>query len=76
MLLLALGAAAAGILLPRIKFGWALRCIEQNEDAAIVLGIDTLLHKSVAFALSGLFYRTRGCHLCDLDRLHRSHRRF
>jgi branched-chain amino acid transport system permease protein len=55
MLVLALAAVAAGMLIPRTKLGWALRCIEQNEDAAIVLGIDTLFHKSVAFALSGLF---------------------
>jgi branched-chain amino acid transport system permease protein len=55
MLGLAFAAVATGILIPRSKLGWALRCIEQNEDAAIVLGIDTLFHKSVAFALSGLF---------------------
>lgn len=51
---LALLAVAAGALVSRAKIGWALRCIEQNEDAAVVLGVDTLYYKTVAFGLSGI----------------------
>jgi branched-chain amino acid transport system permease protein len=35
------------------KVGFALRCIQQNEDAANVLGINTTGYKILAFALSG-----------------------
>ena len=39
----------------RARLGVALRCIEQNEDAAQVIGIDTRLAKVAAFAISSLF---------------------
>jgi branched-chain amino acid transport system permease protein len=35
--------------------GIRLRCIQQNEDAAIMLGINTLRYKVVAFVLSAVF---------------------
>ncbi len=54
MVSLALLAVATGVLVSRAKIGWALRCIEQNEDAAVVLGVDTLYYKTVAFVISGL----------------------
>lgn len=60
MVLLAVGAVGAGVLVSRAKIGWALRCIEQNEDAAVVLGIDTLYYKTAAFVLSGLIAGATG----------------
>lgn len=36
----------------RSRLGWAVRCIEQNEDAAIVLGVNTLAAKISVFAVS------------------------
>lgn len=54
MVVLAVAAVATGFAVARSKLGWALRCIEQNEDAAVVLGIDTLFYKTFAFVLSGL----------------------
>jgi branched-chain amino acid transport system permease protein len=43
------------IWIDRARLGVALRCIEQNEDAAQVIGIDTRLAKVAAFAISSLF---------------------
>lgn len=60
MVLLAAGAVATGVIVSRARLGWALRCIEQNEDAAIVLGINTLYYKTVAFVLSGLIAGATG----------------
>ena len=37
------------------KFGFGLRCIQQNEDAAIMLGINTPRYKVAAFTLSAVF---------------------
>ena len=51
---LAILTVGVGVLVARAKIGWALRCIEQNEDAAVVLGVDTLYYKTVAFVLSGV----------------------
>lgn len=34
------------------RLGWAMRCIEQNEDAAIVLGVNALATKILGFAAS------------------------
>ncbi len=45
----------AAIWLARSRLGVALRCIEQNEDAAQVIGIDTRRAKVAAFAISSLF---------------------
>ncbi len=49
--LITIGLAAAVL---RSRLGWALRCIEQNEDAAVVLGINATAAKTAAFALSAL----------------------
>lgn len=54
MVSLALLSVGVGVLVARAKIGWALRCIEQNEDAAVVLGVDTLYYKTIAFMISGL----------------------
>ena len=53
-----LGLAAlsvlVGALVARNKFGYALRAIHQDEDAAAAMGINTTRMKVLAFALSGL----------------------
>jgi branched-chain amino acid transport system permease protein len=36
------------------RLGWAMRCIEQNEDAATVLGVNTLATKIFALAASAV----------------------
>jgi branched-chain amino acid transport system permease protein len=42
------------------RFGVALRCIEQNEDAAAMIGIPVTLNKTYALALSALFASAGG----------------
>ncbi len=37
------------------RLGFGLRCIKQNEDAANMIGINTTIYKTSAFALSGVF---------------------
>src|SRR5260370_25975718 len=37
------------------RLGFGLRCIQQNEDAAIVLGINTPRYKVAALTLSAVF---------------------
>ena len=55
--LLFLGLAAVSVLVAglvaRNKFGYALRAINQDEDAAAAMGINTTRAKVLAFALSG-----------------------
>ena len=55
--LLFLGIAALSVLMAglvsRNKFGFALRAINQDEDAAASMGINTTRAKVVAFSLSG-----------------------
>jgi branched-chain amino acid transport system permease protein len=43
------------VIVTRHKIGFALRCIQQNEDAAIMLGVNARLYKAAAFTLSALF---------------------
>jgi branched-chain amino acid transport system permease protein len=60
MLAVAVATVTAGLLLDRSKLGFGLRCIEQNEDAAAILGVDTVRYKVIAFALSGVFVGIAG----------------
>jgi len=55
LLFLALAAVSVlvGGLVARNKFGYALRAINQDEDAAAAMGINTTRMKVLAFALSG-----------------------
>jgi branched-chain amino acid transport system permease protein len=39
----------------RSRLGFGLRCIEQNEDAAGMVGINTTRYKIIAYALSSMF---------------------
>lgn len=55
MTALAVLAALAAYWISRSRLGVALQCIEQNEDAAQVIGIDTRRAKVAAFAISSLY---------------------
>jgi len=44
----------------RGRLGFGLRCIQQNEDAANMAGIDTTRYKVIAYTLSALFCGTVG----------------
>jgi len=44
----------------RSRLGFGLRCIQQNEDAANMVGIDTTRYKVIAYILSALFCGTVG----------------
>lgn len=60
MLLLAALAFAASLLTRYSKLGFGLRCIQQNESAADMLGVNTTLYKVGAFVLSGVFVGAAG----------------
>lgn len=49
------------VIVDRSRLGYGLRCIQQNEDAAEMVGVDTNRYKVVAYALSALFCGTVGC---------------
>lgn len=60
MALLAILAFFASLWLARSKLGVALRCIEQNEDAAQIIGVNTLRAKTIAFVISSFFIGIAG----------------
>jgi len=60
MTALAILAALAAYWISRSRLGVALQCIEQNEDAAQVIGIDTRRAKIAAFAFSSLYVGMAG----------------
>ena len=60
MTALAVLAALAAYGISRSRLGVALQCIEQNEDAAQVIGIDTRRAKVAAFAISSLYVGVAG----------------
>jgi branched-chain amino acid transport system permease protein len=60
MLALALLCTVTAILVQHSKLGFGLRCIQQNEDAANVLGINTYGYKTLAFSLSAVFVGMAG----------------
>jgi len=60
MAILAVAATLTAIWLSRSRLGVALQCIEQNEDAAQVIGVDTRRAKVAAFAISSLFIGIAG----------------
>jgi len=60
MLGLALLTFAAMVLTRHSRLGFGLRCIQQNEAAADMLGVNTTLYKVCAFALSGVFVGIAG----------------
>ncbi len=60
MTLIMIVAFLATFLVDRSRLGFGLRCIQQNEDAANMVGIDTTQYKVAAFTLSALFCGTVG----------------
>lgn len=60
MLGVMLAAFATTLLVDRGRLGFGLRCIEQNEDAADMVGVDATRYKIYAFTLSALFCGTVG----------------
>jgi branched-chain amino acid transport system permease protein len=48
------------VLVDRSRLGFGLRCIEQNEDAADMVGIDVRLYKTAGFTLSAFLCGTVG----------------
>jgi len=60
MLLLAVITAAAAIVIHQSKLGFGLRCIQQNEDAANILGVNAYGYKTAAFSLSAVFVGVAG----------------
>lgn len=60
MLALALLAFLVTIFVSCSKFGFGLRCIRQNEQAASMVGINVFRYKVVAFLLSGVLASTAG----------------
>src|SRR5437868_13720824 len=55
MLAVAILCTGAAIVIHRSKLGFGLRCIQQNEDAASILGVNTYGYKTAAFCLSAVF---------------------
>jgi branched-chain amino acid transport system permease protein len=60
MLALAALTTAAAIIVQQSKFGFGLRCIQQNEDAANILGVNAYAYKTGAFVLSAAFVGMAG----------------
>lgn len=60
MLALAAVNFAAMLWVMNAKLGFGLRCIQQNEAAADMLGIDTTAYKTAAFVLSAVFVGSAG----------------
>jgi branched-chain amino acid transport system permease protein len=48
-------AFIATLAVDRSRLGFGLRCIQQNEDAADMLGVNTVAYKIAAFTLSAVF---------------------
>jgi branched-chain amino acid transport system permease protein len=53
-------AFAMTVLVDRSRLGFGLRCIEQNEDAADMVGIDVRRYKTAGFTLSAFLCGTVG----------------
>jgi branched-chain amino acid transport system permease protein len=60
MLGLAVITFAAMLAAKHSRLGFGLRCIQQNESAADMLGVNTTAYKVAAFVLSGLFVGAAG----------------
>lgn len=60
MLLLAIANFAVMLWVMHTKLGFGLRCIQQNEAAADMLGVNTTAYKTAAFVLSAVFVGAAG----------------
>ena len=55
MLFIMVCAFIANVIVDRTRLGFGLRCIEQNEDAADMVGINATRYKTAAYVLSAVF---------------------
>jgi branched-chain amino acid transport system permease protein len=60
MLTLAVVCTATAIVVHGNKLGFGLRCIQQNEDAASILGVNTYAYKTAGFSLSAVYVGIAG----------------
>ncbi|MET0277187.1 MAG: branched-chain amino acid ABC transporter permease [Pseudorhodoplanes sp.] len=60
MMALAIAATATAIVVVNSKLGFGLRCIQQNEDAANILGVNAYAYKTAAFMLSAIYVGMAG----------------
>ena len=60
MLAVAAAALATSWLVARSRLGFGLRCIQQNEESAIRIGLNAPRYKTAAFALSSVFVGCAG----------------
>jgi branched-chain amino acid transport system permease protein len=60
MMIIMLMVFAVTVVVDRNRLGFGLRCIQQNEDAADMVGVDTTLYKVSAYVLSAMFCGTIG----------------
>jgi branched-chain amino acid transport system permease protein len=60
MIMIMMLTFAVTVLVDRSRLGYGLRCIQQNEDAANMVGVDTTRYKVIAYTLSALFCGTVG----------------
>jgi len=60
MLALAVLTVATTIVIHGSKLGFGLRCIQQNESAADIIGINTYAYKTAGFSLSAVFVGVAG----------------
>jgi len=60
MLAVAVVVTASAIIVQKSKFGFGLRCVQQNEDAASILGVNAYAYKTAAFALSAVYVGIAG----------------
>lgn len=60
MLAVMLVAFVTTLIVDRGRLGFGLRCIQQNEDAADMVGVDVVRSKTIAFTLSALWCGTVG----------------
>ncbi len=55
MLFVAVAAFITTLIVDKSRLGFGLRCIQQNEDAANMLGVNVNAYKTAAFSLSALY---------------------
>jgi branched-chain amino acid transport system permease protein len=60
MILIMIAAFMVTVVVDRGRLGFGLRCIQQNEDAANMVGVNTTWYKVIAYTLSALFCGTVG----------------
>ena len=60
MLGVMVAAFVATLFVDRSRLGFGLRCIQQNEDAADMVGVNVNAYKTAAFTLSAVFCGTVG----------------